>query len=94
LKIYTRRGDGGETDLFGGPRVGKDDARVEAYGEVDELNAAIGVAAAASPHEDVRALLGYDGQQAQTLSRGGFGAEELVLKLMEQPKRYRDPDVP
>jgi cob(I)alamin adenosyltransferase len=56
LKIYTRRGDRGETDLFGGPRVGKDDVRVQAYGEVDELNAAVGVAAAASAHDDVRAL--------------------------------------
>jgi cob(I)alamin adenosyltransferase len=47
LKIYTRRGDAGQTDLFGGERVGKDALRVAAYGEVDELNAAIGVAAAA-----------------------------------------------
>ena len=56
MKVYTRRGDRGETDLFGGSRVAKDDPRVEAYGAVDELNAVIGVAAAASPHEDVRAL--------------------------------------
>ncbi len=46
MKIYTRRGDAGETGLFGGPRTRKDDARVEAYGTVDELNAAIGVALA------------------------------------------------
>ena len=44
MKIYTRRGDGGETGLFGGGRVRKDDARVEAYGSVDELAAALGVA--------------------------------------------------
>ena len=56
MKLYTRRGDGGETDLFGGPRVGKDDLRVEAYGAVDEANSAVGVAAAASPHEDLRAI--------------------------------------
>jgi cob(I)alamin adenosyltransferase len=56
VKLYTRRGDGGETDLFGGPRVGKDDLRVEAYGAVDEANSAVGVAAAASPHEDLRAI--------------------------------------
>jgi cob(I)alamin adenosyltransferase len=46
LKIYTRRGDAGQTDLFGGDRVGKDALRVAAYGDVDELNATIGVAAA------------------------------------------------
>ena len=45
MKIYTRRGDSGRTVLFGGPRVPKDDLRVEAYGTVDELNAAIGAAA-------------------------------------------------
>lgn len=46
MKIYTKTGDQGETGLFGGPRVRKSDARVEAYGEVDELNAAVGAARA------------------------------------------------
>jgi cob(I)alamin adenosyltransferase len=46
MKIYTRTGDRGETGLFGGPRVPKSDARVEAYGDVDELNAAVGAARA------------------------------------------------
>ena len=44
MKIYTRRGDAGETGLFGGGRVAKDDIRVEAYGAVDELSAAVGAA--------------------------------------------------
>jgi len=43
MKIYTRTGDAGDTGLFGGARVGKDDPRVEAYGTVDELNACLGV---------------------------------------------------
>lgn len=51
MKIYTRRGDQGETDLFGGARVPKDDARVEAYGAVDELNAALGLALAMDEDE-------------------------------------------
>lgn len=42
MKIYTRTGDRGDTGLFGGGRVSKADARVEAYGAVDELNAVIG----------------------------------------------------
>jgi cob(I)alamin adenosyltransferase len=46
LKIYTKTGDTGDTGLFGGGRVAKDDPRVEAYGDVDELNAAIGLARA------------------------------------------------
>lgn len=42
-KIYTRTGDNGSTGLGDGTRVAKDDARVEAYGSVDELNACIGL---------------------------------------------------
>jgi cob(I)alamin adenosyltransferase len=42
-RVYTRRGDRGETDLVGGERAAKDAARIEAYGTVDELNAALGV---------------------------------------------------
>jgi cob(I)alamin adenosyltransferase len=47
MKIYTKTGDDGTTGLFGGQRVSKTDARVEAYGVVDELNAVLGVALAA-----------------------------------------------
>ena len=56
MRIYTRRGDRGETDLLGGPRVAKDHLRVEACGTVDELNAALGVALAGTAHEDIRDL--------------------------------------
>ena len=48
MKIYTRKGDTGETSLFGGIRLRKDAARIEAYGTVDELNAVLGVVAAES----------------------------------------------
>ena len=44
MKIYTKTGDKGDTGLFGGGRVPKDDIRVEAYGDVDELNAVLGMA--------------------------------------------------
>lgn len=44
MRIYTRSGDSGETGLFGGQRVPKDDLRIEAYGTVDELNAVLGMA--------------------------------------------------
>jgi cob(I)alamin adenosyltransferase len=43
-RIYTRRGDGGETSLVGGQRVAKDTLRIECYGTVDELNAFLGMA--------------------------------------------------
>ena len=48
MKLYTRTGDAGETSLFGGTRARKDDPRVDAYGEVDELNAWLGLARASS----------------------------------------------
>ena len=44
MKIYTRTGDAGETGLYGGQRVAKDDIRVDAYGTVDETSAVLGVA--------------------------------------------------
>lgn len=47
MKLYTKTGDDGTTGLFGGQRVSKDHPRVAAYGSVDELNACIGLAAAA-----------------------------------------------
>jgi len=57
VKIYTKTGDAGETALFDGTRVRKSDARVDAYGEVDELNACLGVARAAGIDDDLGALL-------------------------------------
>ncbi|MFI5309112.1 MAG: cob(I)yrinic acid a,c-diamide adenosyltransferase, partial [Polyangiales bacterium] len=46
MKIYTKTGDQGQTGLFGGARVSKAALRVQTYGEVDELNAVLGVAVA------------------------------------------------
>ncbi len=57
MKIYTRTGDTGVTSLFDGTRVGKDDARVDAYGEVDELNAWLGLARASGLDADLDAEL-------------------------------------
>ena len=56
-KIYTRTGDDGTTGLADGTRVSKDDARVEAYGTLDELNSVLGLLLAESLPENVRAAL-------------------------------------
>jgi cob(I)alamin adenosyltransferase len=53
VKIYTRTGDGGDTGLFDGTRVPKSDPRVAAYGDVDELNAWLGLAAAGTDDADL-----------------------------------------
>jgi cob(I)alamin adenosyltransferase len=95
VKIYTRTGDAGETSLFGGGRVLKNDARVAAYGEVDELNAALGVAVAnlAADHplareiEDIQKdLFGVGGEIAAATEKArqklrGLVGEERILDL-------------
>ena len=50
-KVYTRRGDGGLTDLVGGVRIRKSDVRLEAYGTIDELNAHIGLLVSLLPKD-------------------------------------------
>jgi len=57
VKIYTKTGDSGETSLFGNTRVSKADARVDAYGEVDELNACLGAARAAGVDDEIGGLI-------------------------------------
>jgi cob(I)alamin adenosyltransferase len=56
-KIYTRGGDAGETSLGDGSRVSKLDARIAAYGAVDEINAAVGVVVAGECPEQIRDVL-------------------------------------
>jgi cob(I)alamin adenosyltransferase len=62
VKIYTKTGDTGETSLFDKSRVSKADPRVDAYGDVDELNACLGAARAARLDADLTAVL----EQIQT----------------------------
>jgi cob(I)alamin adenosyltransferase len=90
-KIYTGTGDAGETGLFGGDRVPKDHIRVVAYGDVDELNAALGSVLAADPEEFERPLL-------ETVQRDLFriGAElatpEPARLLRSRPDAEIGPD--
>lgn len=57
MKVYTRRGDTGETDLIGAGRTGKDALRVQAYGDVDELNACLGLYASAASDAALRSRM-------------------------------------
>ncbi len=87
MKIYTRRGDRGETDLFGGGRVAKDDPRVAAYGDVDELNACVAVAAAATQHDDQRACM-------QRIQNSLFDlGSQLATPGLDSHKKHKLPGV-
>ncbi len=57
MKIYTRTGDDGTTSLFAGGRVKKDDARVESYGTIDELNSILGIVRAISNDEKINGII-------------------------------------
>jgi len=57
MKIYTKTGDSGETSLFAGGRVRKDEARLHAYGTIDELNSVLGLAAALNLDAELREML-------------------------------------
>ncbi len=57
MKIYTKTGDQGTTGLYTGQRVQKDSLRVEAYGNVDEINSALGMARAMAKNEEVQTTI-------------------------------------
>jgi cob(I)alamin adenosyltransferase len=67
VKIYTKGGDSGQTGLFGGGRLSKSDARVESYGEIDELNAVLGVVRTLALPPEARTILGEIQAQLFTL---------------------------
>jgi len=68
MKIYTKTGDKGDTRLFDGTQVRKNDPRVEAYGQVDELNAVIGSVCAVLQDEELKGIL--SGVQRDLFSLG------------------------
>ena len=76
MKGYTRTGDRGETGLYSGTRVGKENPRVEAYGAIDELNSQIGLARAVV--RDARTKRILKSVQEDLFTLGGDLASELV----------------
>lgn len=84
-RVITRGGDRGLTGLADGSRVRKDDARIEALGEVDELNSALGVLRARHLDADLDAIL--DGVQQRLLDLGGELAVPGTATLVEADVR-------
>jgi len=85
MKIYTRTGDKGTTGLYGGPRVSKDNTRIEAYGTVDELNAILGlVRATLSSPSRLEYGDQHTGEGAPTRGGGAIPAEEKLDAWLER----------
>jgi cob(I)alamin adenosyltransferase len=85
MPIYTKTGDSGQTGLFGGGRVPKDDPRVAAYGDVDELNSAIGMVRATGPVQLFDPL--FESIQRDLFSLGGHLATpdpQKVARALEK----------
>ncbi len=83
MKIYTRTGDSGETGLFDGTRVSKAHPRVSAYGEVDELNAILGLARAGRPPLDAE-LAGMIDQIQRDLFALGSRLADPAQRIAER----------
>src|SRR3954462_12818585 len=88
-RVYTRHGDGGRTRLVGGQEVGKDDARIEAYGTVDELNGFLGLArqtlieSLPGAPEDRRAALSGLGDTLARVQHELFNLGSILATLPE-----------
>jgi cob(I)alamin adenosyltransferase len=80
MKIYTKTGDSGDTSLFDNTRVSKADPRVDAYGEVDELNACIGAVRAAGVDDDI-------GEALESIQRSLFA---VGARLADPSARIAD----
>lgn len=90
MKIYTRTGDDGTTGLLGASRVPKHDARVEAYGSVDELNAALGLVAALDAD---RALAADLGKIQASLFQVGAELATSDESMLQKLSRVADDDI-
>jgi cob(I)alamin adenosyltransferase len=77
-KIYTRTGDNGTTGLAGGERINKDSPRIEAIGDIDELNSVIGLLLTESVPEEIQAIL-VDVQHRLFDIGGGLSMPEVDM---------------
>ena len=91
VKIYTRTGDAGDTGLFGGGRVPKDDQRVATYGTVDETNSALGLARAQLQHASPESLPALDAHLAEVQSLLFDLGADLATPLDAKTREYVRP---
>lgn len=81
--LYTKTGDNGQTDLFGGSRIAKNSDRVEAYGTIDEAIACIGVARSVVSNEKVNSIL-YNIQEKLFIVGAELASDEVGQTLLKQ----------
>jgi len=95
LKIYTKTGDKGETGLYGGKRVRKDNLRVRAYGDIDETNAAIGIARSyiVEGSSGSREILNYIDQVLETVQNKLFSLGAMLAGSEDQNYSIKDSDL-
>ncbi|HZM85776.1 MAG TPA: cob(I)yrinic acid a,c-diamide adenosyltransferase [Blastocatellia bacterium] len=84
-RVYTRTGDQGETSLVGGERVSKASLRVDAYGDVDELNSLIGVARSRSVDKEIDEVLGTIQNDLFTLGADLASPSEIDVPRIGEP---------
>ena len=80
-KIYTRKGDLGQTSLFGGEKVFKDDLRVQTYGTLDELQANLGLARALTHDESGRSII-LEIQQNISIACAELASNRLAYRVL------------
>ncbi len=88
MKIYTGKGDEGETGLYGGKRVSKDSSRIEAYGTIDELNSFIGLAVTEIVDENVKTLLLSIQNQLFTIGTELATPDDKKYKIDGTPEEF------
>jgi len=95
LKIYTKTGDKGETGLYGGKRVRKDNLRVAAYGDIDETNAAIGIARSyiQEGSSGSREVLSFIDSALETVQNKLFALGAVLSGSEDQNFSIKDADV-
>lgn len=81
MKIYTKTGDGGTTSLFGGERVDKNSARINAYGTIDELNSLIGVVISFKPQGELAKKLSRIQSELFSLGAGLATPTSVKVKI-------------
>lgn len=98
MKIYTKKGDSGETSLFGGQRVSKSSKRIDSYGTVDELNSILGIALADEMTQRGGELLHTIQNQLFVLGadlatpRSGKGSEK-VKRITEEDVKFLEENI-